>query len=388
MGSNLNTKADDFEGIKQIVINENIQFVIVGPDDPLGLGIVDFFTEDEQLKHIPILGPPAEGARLEASKSFAKAFMQRHNIPTASYRVFQQHEYEAAKQCVINHSLPVVIKADGLSAGKGVSVCSSTEEGLAFLADIFENNKFGSAGSQAVIEQFLDGIELSAFILTDGSNYVLLPEAKDYKRIGEGDTGPNTGGMGSVSPVPFADDAFMEKVKANIIVPTLNGLQAERIPYRGFIFFGLINVKGEPMVIEYNARMGDPETQVVFPRIKSDILPLFLQAARGELSTTSIDINPDYAAAVIAVSHGYPGAYESGKIISGLENVQESIIFQAGTKISGDECLTAGGRVLAVTSLSPTLKHAIEKSYSSLAAISFSNMSYRKDIGQDLLKFT
>jgi phosphoribosylamine--glycine ligase len=352
------------------------------------MGIVDFFTEDEHLKNIPILGPPAEGARLEASKSFAKAFMQRHNIPTASYRVFQQHEYEAAKQCVMNHSLPVVIKADGLSAGKGVSVCSTKEAGLEFLAEIFENNKFGRAGCQAVIEQFLDGIELSVFILTDGKNYVLLPEAKDYKRIGEGDTGPNTGGMGSISPVPFADESFMAKVKTKVIDPTINGLREERIQYRGFIFFGLINVGGEPMVIEYNARMGDPETQVVFPRIKSDIVPLFLQAARGELSTTHIDINPDYAAAVIAVSQGYPGSYESGKKISGLEMMEDSIVFQAGTKMSGDECLTAGGRVLAVTSLSPGLKHAIEKSYKSLSAVSFSNMAYRKDIGQDLLKYT
>lgn len=387
LGTNCPAKASDFEGIGHVAIEQKIDFVIVGPDDPLAEGVVDYFKEHEQLKNIPILGPEAEGAQLESSKSFAKAFMQRHNIPTASYRVFTEHEAEEARQCVSQHSLPVVIKADGLAAGKGVAVCSTHEEGLQFLDEIFNDKKFGTAGSRVVVEQFLSGIELSVFILTDGKKYVLLPEAKDYKRAGEGDTGPNTGGMGSVSPVPFADEAFMKKVKDKIIDPTIAGIQADRIPFRGFIFFGLIKVDDEPYVIEYNARMGDPESQVVFPRIKSDIVPLMLQAAKGELTETDIEINPDCAAAVIAVSKGYPGAFEKDKEISGLDLTPKSIIFHAGTKADGRRLLTSGGRVLAVTSLSPSLQHAIEKSYESISFISFENISYRKDIGKDLYRW-
>ncbi len=388
LGKNIPVKALDFDGIKNTVLTENIDFVIVGPDDPLALGIVDYFKNDPQVKDIPILGPNKKAAQLESSKDFAKAFMMRHNIPTASYRSFSINEKDEAYNYIHNHNLPVVIKADGLAAGKGVAVCTTTEEAIQFVEEIWGDNKFGSAGDKIVVEQFLSGIELSVFILTDGKKYILLPEAKDYKRIREGDTGPNTGGMGSISPVPFANDYFMDKIKTRIIEPTLTGLQREDIVFQGFIFFGLISVNGEPYVIEYNARMGDPETQVVFPRILSDIVPQMLQVANGHLEDTTIHITHQSAASVIAVSQGYPGDYETGFAIGGLNDIANSLVFHAGTKNGSDkEILSSGGRVLAVTTLADTLERALKGSYENINKISFNNMTYRKDIGKDLSNY-
>jgi phosphoribosylamine---glycine ligase len=382
---NLAVKAMDFDGIKNAVLTEKIDFVIVGPDDPLAVGIVDFFRNDTLLKDILILGPTEAAAKLESSKDFAKEFMKRHDIPTAAYKTFSAEEQEEARKYIQQHSLPVVIKADGLAAGKGVAVCGSTEEALSFMEEIWQQKKFGKAGDKIVVEAFLSGIELSVFILTDGKKYILLPEAKDYKRIGEGDTGPNTGGMGSISPVPFANAAFMKKVKEKIIEPTLSGLQKDNIVFQGFIFFGLINVGGEPFVIEYNARLGDPETQVVFPRIKSDIVPQMIQVASGKLEDTHIEITSEHAAAVIAVSGGYPDSYEQDKKIEGLEKVQKSQVFHAGTKKGeSGELLTSGGRVLAITSLAESLEDALERSYKNIERVHFDNMYYRKDIGRDL----
>jgi phosphoribosylamine--glycine ligase len=388
IATNLPAKATDFEAIKAEVLKHAIDIVIVGPDDPLALGIVDFFRNDAQLKHVLIMGPTAEAAQLEASKAFAKAFMQRHHIPTASYRTFTADEQQAAYDYVMHHPLPVVIKADGLAAGKGVAVCTNYEDAKAFLDEIWQSKKFGKAGDKVVVESFLDGVELSVFILTDGKKYLLLPEAKDYKRIGENDEGPNTGGMGSISPVPFADAAFMDKVKEQIIAPTLKGLQEDSILYQGFIFFGLINVKGDPFVIEYNARMGDPETQSVFPRIKSDMMSAMLQVAKGELEMDELEIDDRSAASVILVSGGYPEAYESNKKIEGLNTIEDSIIFHAGTKIGEHgNVLTSGGRVLAVTSLRSNPIEALAQSYEEAEKIHFDKMYFRKDIGQDLLRF-
>jgi phosphoribosylamine--glycine ligase len=384
--TNLAVKVIDFEGIKQAVISENIDFVIVGPDDPLALGIVDFFQNDIALKDILILGPVASAARLESSKDFAKEFMKRHNIPTAAYKSFTSDQKEKAYTYINHHALPVVVKADGLAAGKGVAVCLTHKEALDFIKGIWDDQKFGKAGDRIVVEAFLDGIELSVFILTDGKKYIQLPEAKDYKRIGEGDTGPNTGGMGSLSPVPFADEAFMKKVKDLIIDPTVAGLQKDDIVFQGFIFFGLINVGGDPLVIEYNARMGDPETQVVFPRIKSDILPQMVQVAKGNLIDTSIEITDQHAAAVIAVSGGYPDAYEQNKPITGINDIKDSLVFHAGTKAGQNgELLTSGGRVLAITSLANSLEAALGMSYDNISKIHFEGMYYRKDIGRDVV---
>jgi len=386
LGKNIPVKALDFEGIKEAVLAEHIDFVIVGPDDPLALGIVDYFKKDSEISNIPILGPNAKAAQLESSKDFAKAFMMRHNIPTALYRSFSINEKEEAYNYIHNHNLPVVIKADGLAAGKGVAVCTTAEEAIQFVDEIWGDHKFGSAGDKIVVEQFLSGIELSVFILTDGNKYILLPEAKDYKRIGEGDTGPNTGGMGSISPVPFADSVFMKKVTERIIEPTLAGLRNENIIFQGFIFFGLIKVNGDPFVIEYNARLGDPETQVVFPRIISDIVPQLLQVANGSLEDTTIKITHESAASVIAVSEGYPGDYNTGFKIEGLNQIQNSIVFHAGTKNGADhEVLTSGGRVLAVTTLADSLEDALEGSYENIKLLTFKNMTYRKDIGKDVL---
>lgn len=387
IATNLAAKATDFEGIKAEVLKNNIDIVIVGPDDPLALGIVDFFKADPDLRNVLIMGPTAKAAQLESSKAFAKAFMQRHHIPTAAYRSFMSDEQQDAYKYVKAHTLPVVIKADGLAAGKGVAVCTTRDEANAFLDEIWQSNKFGKAGDKIVVEEFLDGMELSVFILTDGEKYVLLPEAKDYKRIGDNDEGPNTGGMGSVSPVPFADEAFMQKVKEQIIDPTVKGLQEENIDYHGFIFFGLINVKGDPYVIEYNARMGDPETQSVFPRIKSDMMSLFLQVAKGKLETTALEIDDRSAASVILVSGGYPGSFENGKKITGLDAIEDSLVFHAGTRINEHgETVTAGGRVLAITSLMGSAILALAASYAEIEKIRFDNMYYRRDIGQDLLR--
>lgn len=386
-GKNVNIKADDFEAIKKFVLDNNINLVVVGPEDPLAKGIVDFFEKDDAVNNIPVLGPSAEAAQLESSKDYAKEFMMRHKIPTASYKTFTANDQQEAKKYISSHKMPVVLKADGLAAGKGVVICQNAEEAFAFFEEVWTNRKFGEAGSKVVVEEFLTGIEMSVFVLTDGKTYIELPSAKDYKRIGEGDTGPNTGGMGAVSPVPFADEAFMRKVTESVIKPTVEGIKTENLNYKGFIFFGLINVEGDPYVIEYNVRMGDPETEVVMPRIKADILPHLLDAAKGKLSVKSIEMNPEYAVTVIAVSGGYPEAYEKGKLISGLDQHSESIVFHAGTASREDKIITSGGRVLAVTSLDKDLNKALEKSYKTLSGIAFEGMYFRKDIGKDLLKY-
>ncbi|MCX6351202.1 MAG: phosphoribosylamine--glycine ligase [Bacteroidetes bacterium] len=387
VGENVNIIPTDFEAIKTFVLAFEIEFVIVGPEDPLAAGICDFFRQDTVLRNVSILAPSQMGAMLESSKDFAKEFMLRHDVPTAAYKTFTQQNKTEAIAYLQNHSLPIVMKADGLAAGKGVVICESATEAIDFLNEVWEKNKFGKSGDKVVVEQFLTGIELSVFALTDGENYVLLPNAKDYKRIGDGDIGANTGGMGTVSPVPFADKNFMLKVEETIIKPTINGLKKEKIDFRGFVFFGLINVDGNPFVIEYNTRMGDPETQVVMPKIKSDLLPLLLDAANGKLNPEAkLEINDYFAVAVIAVSGGYPEDYEKGKKISGLEEIKGSLVFHAGTTKVGDDILTSGGRVLAMVSKGLTLEEARNTSYQNLQKISFEGMNYRKDIGLDLMQ--
>ena len=386
-GENVDLQVSDFPGIKEFVIENQIDFVIVGPEDPLALGITDFFQTDESLNKVAILGPVQAGAMLESSKDFAKQFMQKHGIPTAAYRTFTEAEKATAQGYVKNHPTPIVMKADGLAAGKGVVICETAEQGLQFLEEVWQDKKFGEAGNKVVIEQFITGIELSVFILTDGKNYIMLPEAKDYKRIGDGDTGLNTGGMGTVSPVPFADAEFMQKVEDRIIKPTIAGLQKDGIPYKGFIFFGLFNSGGDPFVIEYNVRMGDPETQVVLPRIKNDLLPILFDAANGNLKTDVLEIERQTAVCVVAVSGGYPEGYEKGKVINGLGAVKETdgLIFQAGTAESGRNIVTSGGRVFALVSMGNNIQEAADKTYYSLKKLHFEKMVYRKDIGKDLI---
>jgi phosphoribosylamine--glycine ligase len=383
IGTNLEIDPGNFSSVKQAVINNKIELVIVGPEAPLVDGITDFFSEDDFLKDIPIIGPNRSAARLEGSKDFAKAFLIRHNIPTAAYRSFDISSVREAAGFLRTMDSPYVIKADGLAAGKGVLIIDDINEAEREVEAIL-GGKFGSAGQKVVIEQFLKGIELSVFIITDGISYKLLPEAKDYKRIGEGDTGLNTGGMGAVSPVPFAGPEFMEKVKNRIIDPTLNGLREEGIVYKGFIFFGLINVNGNPFVIEYNARLGDPESEVIIPRIKSDLLELFEGVAHDDLSERIIETDERFVTTVMLVSGGYPGDYQKGISIAGLGNVKDSVVFHAGTKLSGDNAITSGGRVLAVSSWGKTKEEALEISYRNASVISFDNMYYRKDIGLDL----
>ena len=393
-GENIDIFLSDFEAIKKACLTNNIEMVFVGPEGPLVNGIYDFLKNDELLKKIIVIGPSQEAAQLEGSKSYAKAFMQRHNIPTASYKAFDETNYEEGLQYIKNHPLPVVLKADGLAAGKGVLICQNHIEAMAEYELMIQQSKFGAAGKKVVVEEFLNGIELSVFALTDGKNFVLLPEAKDYKRIGEGDTGLNTGGMGAVSPVPFAHEAFMQKVVDRIIQPTIAGIQKEDLVYKGFIFFGLIKVADEPMVIEYNCRMGDPESEVVLLRLKNDLVQLFISCSREELNKEKIDIDQRCAATIVAVSGGYPGEYEKGKSIDFgyLEN-PESIktieaeggimVFHAGTKKSGEEIVTNGGRVLAVSALSDTIAEAIELSKNILGQIYFDGMYYRNDIGYE-----
>ena len=387
IATNLPVDPTDFPAIRETVLAQQIGLVIVGPEAPLVDGIVDFFLADAQLAAIPIIGPSAEGARLEGSKAFAKAFMGRHNIPTARYKAFARDEREAAAAYVAAHPTPIVLKADGLAAGKGVVICPSNEAALAELDDMF-SGKFGRAGDQVVVEQFLEGTEFSVFVLTDGEHYVLLPEAKDYKRIGAGDTGPNTGGMGAVSPVPFADETVWAKVRERIIEPTVRGIKAENMHYKGFIFFGLILVDGDPYVIEYNCRMGDPETEVVMPRLRSDLVELALAAWNGSLKDMPVETDDRHAVTVMLVSGGYPGDYVKGKTIHGLDHVDGSRVYHAGTAVHLDEVVTAGGRVIAVTSMASTLGRAIEKSMVNAAAIEFEGKYYRADIGRDMLAIT
>ncbi|MFN5147743.1 MAG: phosphoribosylamine--glycine ligase [Flavobacteriia bacterium] len=384
-GKNVSLNPTDFPAVKGFVLENNINMVVVGPEEPLVKGIHDFFLADDQLKDVPVIGPAKLAAQLEGSKDFAKQFMFRHNIPTAKYATFTKDTLAEGNKFLEAMKPPYVLKADGLAAGKGVLILEDLDEAKAELKNMLADAKFGEASSRVVIEQFLKGIELSVFVLTDGDSYKLLPEAKDYKRIGEGDTGLNTGGMGAVSPVPFADATFMDKVQNQVIIPTVKGLKQDGIPYKGFIFFGLINVKGEPYVIEYNCRMGDPETEVVIPRLKSDLLDLFEGVASNTLSERDIQFMDKCATTVMMVSGGYPEDYQKGKQIYGLNTVTDSIVFHAGTSSDGPAVLSAGGRVLAITSYGKQLPLALAKSYDSAAKIEFEGAYYRKDIGFDVV---
>lgn len=384
-GMNVNVATTDFEGIKKSVLENKIEMVVVGPEDALVKGIHDFFIADESLKNIPVIGPKKDGAQLEGSKDFSKQFMVRNNIPTARYQTFTKKSLQDGLKFLQTLSHPYVLKADGLAAGKGVVIPQTLSEAKSELTEML-SGKFGSASAKVVIEEFLKGIELSVFVLTDGKNYLILPEAKDYKRIGDGDTGLNTGGMGAISPVHFADTNFMIKVEERIIKPTIEGLKKEGIDYKGFIFIGLMKVDNDPYVIEYNCRMGDPETEVVIPRIKNDLVALFIAVANESLAQQKIEMDEKTAATVMLVSSGYPENYEQGKPITGLEAITESMIFHAATKIEDEQILTSGGRVMTVTSLGKNMTEAVEKSYRSIVKINYSNKYFRKDIGLDLTK--
>jgi phosphoribosylamine--glycine ligase len=384
-GTNVNLKVTDFESIKAFALANSINMVLVGPEEPLVKGIHDFFLADEQLKNIPVVGPQQQAAQLEGSKDFSKQFMERHSIPTAKSKTFTRDTLQEGFDYLATASLPVVLKADGLAAGKGVLICLTLEEARQELLEMLTEAKFGDASSKVVVEQFLQGIELSVFVMTDGNSYKVLPEAKDYKRIGEGDTGLNTGGMGSVSPVPFADEDFMRKVEERIIIPTVEGLKQEGIPYKGFIFIGLMNCYGEPYTIEYNCRMGDPETESVMPRIESDFVDLLMGVAEGNLIEREMVISDKVAATVVCVAGGYPGEYLKDKAISGIDNVRDSHVFHAGTTLNGEEVRATGGRVLAITSLQNDMFSALQQATADASRIYYDGVYFRKDIGFDLL---
>jgi len=384
-GENVPLSPLDFPAIEKFVLDNQVDMVVVGPEEPLVRGIWDYFQEKESLKGVPVIGPSKAGAMLEGSKAWSKKFMERHNIPTAAYREFTGETLNEGLEYLKNHALPIVLKADGLAAGKGVVICGNHADAAQEFRDML-GGKFGTSGHRVVVEEFLSGIEFSVFVLSDGKNYKILPEAKDYKRIGEGDTGPNTGGMGAISPVPFVDEAMWQKVEERVIKPTVNGLRKEEIVYKGFIFIGFIRVKGEPYVIEYNCRMGDPETEVVLPRLKNDLVTLFENCAKGTLGRVKIRADRRTASTIMLVSGGYPGDYEKGKVISGLDKVKGSMVFHAGTTTNAKgEVVTAGGRVIALTSFGKDIPSAVRKSKRNAKVITFEGKNYRKDIGEDLL---
>ncbi|NJN28025.1 MAG: phosphoribosylamine--glycine ligase [Cyclobacteriaceae bacterium] len=383
--TNVAIPIDDFEGIKNLIFDKDISLVIVGPEAPLVNGIRAYLLQDPRLKDLRVVGPGTEGAKLEGSKDYAKNFMVKHGIPTAHSQTFGKDQLEEAKNYLKSVSYPIVLKADGLAAGKGVIICQDVEEATLTIDKMLAHSMFGQASERVVIEQFLKGIELSVFVLTDGHSYKILPEAKDYKPIGENNTGPNTGGMGSISPVNFAQGEFLRKVEERVIIPTINGLKSDHIDYKGFVFIGLMNVEGDPYVIEYNVRMGDPETEVVLPRIKSDLVDLMLATAEGSLSEISLEIDPKTASTVVMVAGGYPDDYEKGMPISGLDNTDDNtIVFHAGTKTAHGQIVTNGGRVLAVTGIGTSMLEALEKSYERVSKIHWNNVYFRKDIGHDL----
>lgn len=385
LATNININPTDFEAVKTIVLENDIKMVVVGPEAPLVEGVHDFFLADKDLKNIPVIGPKKDGALLEGSKDFSKQFMQKHGVPTARYKSFTKENLTDGFAFLETLEPPFVLKADGLAAGKGVLILNSLKEAKVELEEMVSNNKFGEASSTVVIEEFLKGIELSVFVLTDGKNYKILPSAKDYKRIGEGDKGLNTGGMGAISPVPFADESFLNKVEELVVKPTIIGLQKDGIDYRGFIFIGLMNDNGNPSVVEYNVRMGDPETEVVLPRIESDLFDLFEGVANQTLDEKSFSVTNKTATTVMLVSGGYPEAYQKNIEITGFENVEESIVFHAGTTIKEHKVVTSGGRVMAVTSFGDSIEEALVKSYKSIDKIKFEKMNFRTDIGFDLV---
>lgn len=385
IATNVDLKVDDFSGIGEFTVKNNIELVVVGPEDPLVKGIRDYFEADDKLKNIAIVGPGKAGAKLEGSKDFSKAFMEKHGIPTAKSRTFTAETIDAGLTYLESCTAPVVLKADGLAAGKGVIISESIPQAKEAFKTMLLEKQFGEASEKVLIEEFMDGIELSVFVLTDGKDYVLLPEAKDYKRIGDGDTGLNTGGMGAVSPVSFANSTFINKVKERIISPTIEGLRKDNIDYKGFIFIGLMNVDGDPKVIEYNVRMGDPETQAVFPRIKTDVVDLLLAAGQGRLSEITLETDGRTSSTIVLVAGGYPGSYKKGEIISGLSEITDALVIHAGTKQEDYQLLTNGGRVMSITGQGKTLEEALEKAYDAAGRISWNGMYYRKDIGKDIL---